>query len=157
MAAQTVLPPAGTLDHVTDDLETTGQRIRRLRKSLGWTQEDLEAAVDGQVKLATIGNIERDVPAPKGRGKSIATLEKALEDERMRREHAAEPTADDRQLVEFIANARLEDVRLRRGGRHRKTRFLTAVIPDPDATPEQVQQDIEDWYREQRHRDEPNG
>jgi len=155
MALQTALPPGETLPGVaTDDLETTGARIARLRKELGWRQEDL--AEHSGVKVATISNVERDLPAKRGERPSVAILERTMEQERQRRSGEDGPR-DDRQLMEFLSRPDLEDVRLRRIGRNRKTRFLTVAIPDPDATPEQIQQDLEDFHREQRRGDRPNG
>jgi transcriptional regulator with XRE-family HTH domain len=152
MALHATLAGRDTLPPVED--ETTGQRIRRLRKDLGWRQSDLAAAAG--VKVETVSNVERDLPAARGERPSVPLLEAALEKERQRQ--AGEPgPSDDRQLMEFLSRPDLEDVRIRRIGRNRKTRIVVVAVPDPDATPEEIRQDLEDFHREQRRGDGPNG
>jgi transcriptional regulator with XRE-family HTH domain len=117
-----------------------------MREGLGWIQADLAEA--SGVSVPTIGLIETDKPAKRGERGSVTPLLRALDDERNRR--MAEAPVGDAQLMEFLARRDLEDVRMRRVGRHRKVRWLSVAIPDPDATPEQIAEDLEDYHRQQR-------
>lgn len=153
MALSTTQDRSATLPPVTDD-EPAGVRVKRERQELGWRQKDLAAAAG--VKPETVSNIERELPAARGERPSVALLLSAMEAERQARASGAPESRDPRQLVEFLSTAAtFDDMRLRRIGRHRKVRYLTVAIPDPDATPEQIQQDLEDFHREQRRHDEP--
>lgn len=154
MSASDLLDLPDTLGGVAEDQETTGQRVRRLRKELGWTQKNLVAA--SSVSEATISNIERDKPAAKGERDSVPDVLRALEAERQRRLGEQGPDQD-ALLMEFLARRDLEDVRMRRVGRHRKVRWLQVAIPDPDATEQEIQEDLEDFHRQQRRGDRPNG
>jgi transcriptional regulator with XRE-family HTH domain len=156
MATSTTFGGTDTLPSVTD--ETTGQRVRRERKALNWRQVDLADAAG--VKPETVSNVERDLPTAGDERPSVPLLLDALEAERLRRARTAPPEPREdvtRVLMEFLARPDLEDVRVRRIGPNRKTRFIGFVLPDPDATPEQIQQDLEDFHREQRRNDPPKG
>jgi transcriptional regulator with XRE-family HTH domain len=156
MALSTTLGGPETLTPVAD--ETIGERVRRERKELGWRQVDLAAAAG--VKPETVSNVERDRPTAGDERPSVPLLLDALT--RRRTELASQATPEPREdltrvLMEFLSRPDLEDVRVRRIGRNRKTRFVGFVVPDPDATLEEIQQDLEDFHREQRRGDPPKG
>jgi transcriptional regulator with XRE-family HTH domain len=159
MATDTTLADAATLGSVMapdDGPETTGQRIARRREELGWRQVDLAAA--SGVKVATISNIERDLPAKRGERPSVSKLEETIDAEHERR--AAQDPARDAERVRVLYDLLMEearDLRMERIGRHQKTRYITFALPDPDATPEQIRQDLEDFHRQQRRDDPPKG
>jgi transcriptional regulator with XRE-family HTH domain len=136
------------------DHETTGQRIVRLRRELDWTQEDLASA--SGVSVPTIYLVENDRPGKRGERASVSDLLNALESELSRRQGEG-PQPPDSLLVEFLARRDLEDVRMRRLGKRRKVRYLSVVIPDPDATPADVAEAIEDLHRRRMEGDDPNG
>jgi transcriptional regulator with XRE-family HTH domain len=54
--------------------ETHGQRVRRLRKAKGWTQEDLQA--EAQLDQSTLSGLENRNAMPKG--DSLVRLARAL-------------------------------------------------------------------------------
>jgi transcriptional regulator with XRE-family HTH domain len=127
MAVATAEPAGGTLARVAD--ETTGQRIKRLRDELRWTQKDLSN--ESGVSLATITSLENDRPGKKGeRVESLRRVMDALD--RGHREGAAGPTgADvDRQIIE--------------------------VLP-PGTSDEEIAAMLEDMHRRRREGDQPNG
>lgn len=134
---------------MTDNSETTGARVVRLRKELGWTQLQLSAAAG--VSVATIHVIEREKPGKRGERESTAPVLKALEAERQRRDSPGRSPSADAALMELMARDDWEDVRVRRVGPHRKVRWysFTLAVPDPDATPEQIAEDRRAFDREQ--------
>ena len=134
---------------MTDNTETTGARVVRLRKELGWTQLQLAAAAG--VSVATIHVIEREKPGKRGERESTAPVLKALEAERQRRDSAGRSPSADATLMELMARHDWEDVKVRRVGPHRKVRWytFTLAVPDPDATPEQVAEDRQAFDRQQ--------
>lgn len=156
MATSTTLGGPETLTPVAD--ETIGERVRRERKELKWRQVDLAAAAG--VKPETVSNVERDLPTARDERPSVPLILDALAKRRAELEAQAtpEPRQDvTRVLMEFLARPDLEDVRVRRIGRNRKARFIGFVLPDEDATAEQIQQALEDFHRDQRRGDQPKG
>lgn len=140
---------ADRLSTVTDNNESTGARVVRLRKELGWTQLQLSAAAG--VSVATIHLIEREKPGKRGERESTAPVLTALEAERQRRDSSGRSPSAEATLAELMARHDWEDVRVRRVGPHRKVRWysFTLAVPDPDATPEQIAEDRRAFDRQQ--------
>jgi transcriptional regulator with XRE-family HTH domain len=157
MATDTYLADPATLTPVNDPAdETTGRRIARLREELGWRQVDLAAA--SGVQVSTISNVERDMPAKRGERPSAARLEETMEQERARRTSENPQQTEERQRVLLdLLFSEGRSVRMDYVGRNQKTRYITFALPAPDATLEQVLQDLEDFHREQRKNDPPKG
>jgi transcriptional regulator with XRE-family HTH domain len=153
MATTDTLARPATLSGVPDEDETTAQRIKRLREELGWTQVELQKAA-GLKSVETVGNVERDVPAARGERPSVQPMLAAMERERQRRQGENGPQ-EDRQLAEFLARPDIADMRLRRIGPRHKARFIAVIIPDPDATDDEIQATLEEFHRQQR-RSDPN-
>lgn len=151
MATQTALAVRATLPHVTEgDDRTAGERVRQLREDLGWTQQQLADAAG--VTPETVSNVENRPKGARGERPSVAVLLSALEQERQRRVGEPGPSPD-RTLVEFLARTDLEDVRVRRIGRSRKARIISAIVLDPDLSADEVQEILEEFHREQRRND----
>jgi transcriptional regulator with XRE-family HTH domain len=151
MAVATAEPAGGTLARVAD--ETTGQRIKRLRDELRWTQKDLSN--ESGVSLATITSLENDRPGKKGeRVESLRRVMDALD--RGHREGAAGPTgADvDRQIIEVLTQLGPADHRVTRMG---KARWISALVVPPGTSDEEIAAMLEDMHRRRREGDQPNG
>jgi transcriptional regulator with XRE-family HTH domain len=124
--------------------------VKQLREDLGWTQQQLADAAG--VTPETVSNVENRPEGARGERPSVAVLLGALERERQRRVGEKGPK-EDRTLMEFLSRSDLEDVRVRRIGPSRKVRYIAAIVPDPDATPEDIQRALEEFHREQRRHD----
>jgi transcriptional regulator with XRE-family HTH domain len=154
MATLTPLDPGGTLDIVAD--ETTGQRIKRLRSELGWTQKDLSD--ESGVSVATLYLIENDREGKKGqRGTSVQPVLDALERGRQRAPIASDGADVDRQISEFLAQPIVIDHRATRVGPGRKFRWISALVVPPGTTDEEVAAALEEMHRRRRGGDHPNG
>jgi transcriptional regulator with XRE-family HTH domain len=144
MAVATVQPTGGTLARVAD--ETSGQRIKRLRDELRWTQKDLSN--ESGVSLATITSLENDRPGKKGeRVESVRRVMDALD--RGRREGAGGPVDPDvdRQIIEVLTQLSPADHRVTRRG---KARWITALVVPPGTTDEEIAAMLEDMHRRRR-------
>ena len=140
------LAPPDTLTGVTDG-ETTGKRIKRLRRELGLTQDDL--ARESGVSVATIYLVENDKPAKRGERSSVDELLAALDRIAAEQKQPAQsPTVS--LVATLLEGSQPEDYRVRMLGKRRKVRYLTVVARDPDVTDEEYAEAIEELHRRNR-------
>lgn len=142
MALSGTLEPQAILAPVDD--ETTGQRIKRLRRELGWTQVQLEAA--SGVDVSTISLIERDKPPARedGRADSIKALEAALDAERSDRE--GNPSAL-RLIAAALEGAAVREQNVRHLGPGGRVRYLTVIAREPGVSDAEYARAIEEAHR----------
>ena len=138
------LAPPDTLTDVTDG-ETTGKRIRRLRRELGLTQDDL--ARESGVSVATIYLVENDKPTKRGERSSVDDLMTALDRLRAQQQQQPGQNPTTRLVATLLEGSEPEDYRVRMLGRRKKVRYLTVVARDPDVTDEEYAEAIEELHR----------
>lgn len=143
---------SGTLDPVAIlapvDNETTGQRVKRMRKELKWTQADLVKA--SGVSEATLYLIENDKPPKRndGRAVSVAAVIAALEAEQERRTGSED--AGRRLVMSVLEGATVKSHEVRHLGPRGKVRYVTIVASEEGLTPAEYAQAIEELHRRQR-------
>jgi transcriptional regulator with XRE-family HTH domain len=150
MSRAPTLLEGATLSDVTDSDGSVGADVVRLRSELGWSQ--LQLADAAGVSEPQVANIENG--RVKTRRKNDATskvLEALAEAQRSRRgtPHAPSPESHAR-LMELLTRE-AEVLRFTRSA-SRKGRWLTAYVPDDDATEDDIARDLEEWAE-----DHPNG
>jgi transcriptional regulator with XRE-family HTH domain len=144
MAVLTHPDPGATLDTVAD--ETTGQRIKRLRSELGWTQRDL--CNESGVSVATLYLLENDREGKRGeREASLEPVMDALERGRQRQVDGGNGGNVDREIVEFLSSAAVVDQRVTRVGPGRKARWISALVVPPGTSEAEIAAALEEMHR----------